>query len=118
MSYKKTTTFYLHIAPTTSPDNFTIAFITPRSVSLMWDPPSPQNRNGIITGYIINVTVADTGEDFQLSTETTHIFIDSLRPFSIYMYMIAATTVEDGPFSNTFQFQTLEDGKTNTMQFR
>ena len=71
-----------------------------------------QNRNGIITGYIVNVTALDTGEISQYITPDRNLTLNSLTPFSTYAFIIAArTSVGAGPFSTDVTIQTLEDGK-------
>lgn len=72
-----------------------------------------RNRNGIITGYIINVTTLDTGEISQYVTLGRNLTLDSLAPFSTYAFIIAArTSIGAGPFSTDLTIQTLEDGKS------
>ena len=78
----------------------------------MWDPPLPDAQNGVIIGYIINVTVLETGEMFQLLSDTDSLGLNFLRPFTTYICVIAAqTAVGVGPYSITYQVTTLEDGK-------
>ena len=82
------------------------------TILLTWDPPLVQNRNGIITGYVINVTALDTGDISQFITSNHNLTLDSLMPFSTYAFIIAArTSVGAGPFSTDITIQTLEDGK-------
>ena len=78
----------------------------------MWDFPPPDAQNGVITGYIINITVLETGGIFQLFSDTTSLGLNFLRPFTTYICVIAAqTAVGVGPYSITYQVTTLEDGK-------
>ena len=68
-------------------------------------------QNGIIIFYTINVTVADSGEMFQLTSTTTSLTVSTLQPFTTYFCIIAASTsVGMGPFSTVVTFQTPEDG--------
>ena len=98
--------------PNGPPENFTIISIIPRSVSLTWDPPPPENRNGIIISYTINLTEGETGQILQIFAETNNLTIDSLRPFTAYILSITATTsVGVGSFSSVLQFTTPEDSK-------
>ena len=86
----------------------------PRSVVLTWDPPPPEDRNGPIVGYVINVTVIETGEMFQLTSSTNTLSVASLKPFTRYVCIIAARTpVGLGPFSTTITVMTPEDGKSS-----
>ena len=58
------------------------------------------DQNGVIIGYVVNVTVIATGEMFQLTTTSTNLALDSLQPFTTYMCRIAVrTAVGIGPYS-------------------
>ena len=85
---------------------------TSRSALLTWDPPLPEEQNGIIINYIINVTEADSGVSFQLFSANTSLLVESLLPFTSYNLLIAASTsVGTGPFSRLLTLQTLQDGR-------
>ena len=100
-------------APSSPPGNFVAMPTDPRSVVLTWDPPPPEDRNGPIVGYVINVTVIATGEMFQLTSSTNTLSVASLKPFTRYVCIIAARTpVGLGPFSTTITVMTPEDGKS------
>ena len=84
----------------------------PRSIALRWDPPLPEDRNGPITGYLVNVTVVETGEMFEINTTLTTFGLFFLTPFTTYEFTIAASTeVGLGPFSEVVSVLTPEDGK-------
>ena len=85
------------------------------TIILTWDPPLLQNRNGIITDYVINITALDTGEISQSITSDRNLTLSSLTPFGTYAFIIAArTSIGAGPFSTDITIQTLEDGKRLT----
>ncbi len=85
--------------------------VTSRSAVLTWEPPPYEDQNGVITLYIITVTVQETGEMFQLNSTTTTLTVTSLRPFRTYVCVIvAATSVGLGPFSAPLTVETLQDG--------
>ena len=97
--------------PSGSPENFMGEAQSSDRIVLTWDPPLLQNRNGIITDYIINVTALDTGEISQYITPNRSLMLNTLTPFSTYAFIIAArTSVGAGPFSTDITIQTLEDG--------
>ena len=82
-----------------------------RSALLTWDPPNAADQNGIILEYTVNVSAVETGEEFQLTSTTTSITVTTLRPYTTYLCIIAAsTTVGIGPFSTVFTIVTPEDG--------
>ena len=77
----------------------------------MWDLLLADEQNGLITGYIVNVTEANSGEIIQLFSPTTMLVINILKPFTTYYFIIAASTVVGhGPFSMVVTVQMPEDG--------
>ena len=73
----------------------------------MWRAPAPEDRNGLIVGYRINVTVTTTGFTFVLFSTRENISATSLRPYTSYVIRIAAvTTVGAGPYSSIFMVMT------------
>ena len=102
------------VAPSMPPENLISEATTSESVTLNWSPPDIQSQNGIITGYLINVTEIETGETFQVSSATTNLVIQSLRPFTTYVCVIAAeTSAGTGPFSISLTVQTKESGTSH-----
>ena len=73
----------------------------------------PEEQNGIITGYFINVTLSERGELFQVFSEMSELTVESLRPYSTYSFVIKAqTNVGIGPFSTVpVVASTFEDGE-------
>ena len=70
------------------------------------------DQNGVIIGYVVNVTVMGTGEMFQFSTLSTNLTLDSLRPFTTYVCRIAARTlIGIGPYSIAVVATTEQAGK-------
>ena len=99
------------VEPTSSPKDFNVTVTSPYSAVLTWAPPLPDQQNGIIIGYIINVTILETNETFLLFSNTTSLTVNGLRPFRNYMCIIAAqTSVGTGPYSAVFTVITPQDG--------
>ena len=97
--------------PSDSPHNVTVVEITSHSVSLMWLPPAREHQNGIIIGYIVNVTVEETGAMYQLYSNTTNITA-TLIPFTMYtMIVTAENSVGTGPYTEVVSIQSEEAGK-------
>ena len=81
------------------------------SLLLSWEPPELEDQNGVILGYVINVTVVETGMNFELRSSETTLAVDTLRPFTTYICRIAARTVVGiGPFSIAVTAVTSQDG--------
>ena len=94
------------------PQNIVVTTTNSRSISLVWDPPPEEHRNGIIIGYLINVSAVDPGETFHLFTTNDSAVVNGLRPFTTYFTAVAAqTNAGVGPFSTTIQADTTESCK-------
>lgn len=82
-----------------------------RSATISWNPPPDDEINGIIIRYVINVTIVETGDTFQLNSTTTTLTVNALTPYTTYVCIIAAVTSAGiGPFSTQFTLITPEDG--------
>ena len=85
---------YFPIVPG-EPQNLMI--ISPDSTSLMvsWEHPPPQDRNGIITDYLIYLQIRDGSEDIFMkntnSNETTFT-VENLEELTEYNISVAAVT--------------------------
>ena len=72
-----------------------------------------EDQNGIISGYLINITVAETGETFQRFSNTTNIAV-ILMPFTMYTFVLTAeNSAGIGPYTEIFSVQTGESGMLN-----
>ena len=100
------------LVPSASPLGFGGNATSSRSASISWSPPPADQWNGIILLYVINVTVVETGQTFQLNSTTTSLTVSTLQPYRNYICIIAAvTSVGTGPFSARFTLTTPQDGK-------
>ena len=85
---------------------------TSRSIKITWDPPLVQNRNGIIVNYTIFITVDDSTTMEIMTTATAAIITDQIRPFTVYICSVAASTrVGHGPQTAPLSITTPEDGE-------
>ena len=101
----------LHVAPSGYPQNLSAVPTSSSSLLLTWQPPLPAERNGEIVLYTINVTIVESGEEFQLTSLVANLSLSSLRPYYTYTFAIAASTViGEGPFSLLFTIRMPEDG--------
>ena len=97
-------------APSSSPVMLTFSNITDTSFSLVWQNPPPEDQNGIIRLYFINITEEETGRQFQLTSSGPRILVEFLHPFYTYVCTVAASTVDVGPYSPPLTVTTLEAG--------
>ena len=93
--------------------NLTGQVVDSTTVSLSWNPPPPETQNGVIRKYIIEATETDTDREYVWESISNNIVIHSLHPFYTYEFIVAAYTVERGPFSYIVTLQTSQDGKAN-----
>ena len=97
-------------APSSSPVMLIFSNITESGFSLVWQDPPPEDQNGIIRLYFINITEEETGRHFQLTSSAPHILVEFLHPSYTYVCTVAASTVNIGPFSQPLTVKTLEAG--------
>jgi len=98
--------------PETAPLQFRVEAIDSRTLVLSWEAPNPEDRNGIIRQYTVNITELDTRTLTQLVTNDTTITAFSQHPYYTYSCVVAAeTSVGLGPFTSSRAVQMPEDGK-------
>ena len=75
----------------------------PASLMVSWDPPVRRDRNGDITGYVIQYTVVGSSDMMNMNVvgDTRLITIPELVAYVNYSVIVAAMTVNGtGPFSD------------------
>lgn len=105
--------YFFHAVPSSPPLNFTGEAMDSSSIYLSWHPPEPAERNGVITGYFIQIFEIDTNSYFSFNrTNHTEFLLQQLHPYYRYECSIGAfTAVGRGPLSSPVLVQTDEDGK-------
>ncbi len=104
----------LSLVPSGPVVNPTIEVISSTTLLLRWEPPELEDQNGVIIGYVVNVTAVETGMTFQLSSFSfdSSLTASGLRPFTTYICRIAARTdVGVGPYSIAVTAVTQQDGE-------
>ena len=97
--------------PSSFPTSLSVTVQSSSVVYIEWLPPPLSEQNGMITGYNISLIDTTTGHEIYLVSHNVSISVDSLNPYTIYQYRIAAfTSVGLGPYSNLLTFQTEESG--------
>ena len=98
--------------PSSPPSNYTAVALSSRSILLTWDAPPVEGQNGIITGYIVNITKLETGEVSTMFTESHNLTLYSLQPFTTYGFLVSAQTVAgSGPATLFVSVTTHEEGR-------
>ena len=98
-------------APASAPTNISASEITSSSFTLSWSEIPMEDQNGIIREYVINITEVNTGMTVQKVSTMNSLALENLHPYYTYMVIVAAYTIENGPYSNSFFFTTAEDGE-------
>ena len=98
--------------PNGDPQNFEATATSSRMSTLSWDPPNFEDRNGVIIGYVINVTNTQRNETLQYTSNATALTLTTLSPYTTYYCIVAArTSVGIGPFTTVLTLLTPQDGK-------
>ena len=102
---------FVFAAPSGPPQRISAVALDPRRIQISWSQPLPEEQNGIIQNYIVNIAVEETGHHFQLTTNDTTITAESLHPYYNYHISVAAVTIAIGPYTEVHVLQTPQDGK-------
>ena len=98
--------------PSGAPQSFTAISTGITTISLAWQLPLPEERNGIITGYTVSLSSVSSAETRRLTTTATNLTVTSLTPYTTYECIIAAfTSIGEGPPSSIILVQTAETSK-------
>ena len=93
---------YNSTVPSSPPLNVMVTSVDPSSLMVSWDPPVEIDRNGPITGYVIQYTRVGSSDMMSVNVDsgTTHT-ISGLVLLAEYLVTVAAMTVNGtGQFSD------------------
>ena len=98
--------------PSASPQLLTGSVESSTLILLSWNPPPPYDRNGEIVYYLIHMNERETGRYWTLPVfnRKTTAYIGSLHPYYHYECRVAAHTIGLGPYSQSINLLTNEDG--------
>ena len=103
---------WLITVPSSAPRMLRVTNVSSNFAVLTWEAPPPEDLNGRVIGYFINMTVLQTGERLEVFSNSTMPTVYNLQPYTVYTCVSAAVTIAGhGPFSDAVQLQTLEAGK-------
>ncbi|XP_034939072.1 tyrosine-protein phosphatase Lar isoform X2 [Chelonus insularis] len=107
--YEVRTKQYVPGAP---PRNVTGRAISPTAIEVSWEPPPTESANGRITYYKLQVVEHDQpdSEARIIKLSDTKFTLDELKRWTIYrIWVLAGTSVGDGPPSYPISVRTWED---------
>ena len=111
---------YNSTVPSSPPRDIMVESYNPASLNVSWRPPVRRDRNGPITGYVIQYTRVGSSDmmSANVTSGTTHI-VSGLVTYVNYSVIVAAMTVNGtGPFSDSSVVgRPGEDGELN-QQFK
>ena len=96
-------------APSGPPVNLSFTATNSTSVTLQWSPPLPEQQNGIVQQYTLQLSGHETGDTIQHTTSDMEYTFSGLHPHYTYTCSIAAITVGLGP-AQPIVFQMPQDG--------
>ena len=100
------------VVPSGAPESFTAVSTGVTTVSLAWQLPRPEHRNGIIIGYTVSLSSVSSAETRRVTTTDTNLTVTSLSPYTIYECVVAAyTSIGDGPPSSIILVRTDETSR-------
>ena len=98
-------------APTMGPRDVIATQITSRTVLVTWDTIECIHRNGLITGYEVQLQ-EDSGvivTDDMVGSNARSYMASELRPFTRYIFQVAGVNVDGTGVFTEIDFNTLED---------
>ena len=108
---------FVSYCPTTVPSSAPVhlqgSALNSTTIQLQWRPPPLADQNGVIRSYYINISVAETGSIFRLTSVTTAVNISGLHPYYTYTITVAAVTIGPGPYGVAVTIRMPEDGTDN-----
>ena len=105
-------TIFTFAVPSGPPQSTDSLALSSTSLVLMWELPLLEQQNGPIVGYYVRVTRVHSGDILEWDTNSTVVTVDSLVPYTLYEWRVAAQTIAGtGPLSSPVTEQTLPDGK-------
>jgi len=107
-------------APSAPPQNVTVTDEDPSSLEVSWQPPPPEDHNGVITGYVIQYTRVETSDTMNVTVgdESAHT-ISELVAFVNYSVQVAAENDNGtGPFSDAIVQVSGQDSELTTLSIK
>ena len=105
---------YMHAVPSGTPTNVQVVAISSTSIRLTWEPPHPEDQNGVIQSYNITITEVVTGRKmyFREGGMDSLLIVNFLHPYYTSQCSISAQTIGHGPATN-ISVTTYQEGIAN-----
>lgn len=101
------------VVPGAPPGNVAGEPVSPTAIKVSWDPPPANRSNGNIIYYKLQFVEADRSdsEASVIKLNATSFELDELKRWTTYrIWVLAGTSVGDGPISFPITVRTHEDG--------
>lgn len=105
------------VVPGAPPMNVTATAISPTAIRVSWQPPPAERANGRIAYYKLLCVESGRGDSEAnvVKLNATSFVLDELRRWTEYrIWVLAGTSVGDGPASYPVTIRTHEDGTCQT----
>ena len=102
------------LAPSSAPTEVSSSGVTSVGLTLSWNNPPEVYWNGQIRHFLVNITEENTGLQYELTTITNIIEVNSLHPSYTYLCSVTAVTVSAGPYSSPISVTTMSAGENMT----
>ena len=99
------------LGPSNPPININVSVLDSTAVNVEWDPPAPEDQNGVITGYQVQYYGVEVDTDVRtenVAAITFSVNITGLEAGSNYSFSVR---VLSGLFSGAIYVRTNEIGK-------
>lgn len=107
---------FLYAAPSSSPSEVLVLDVFSSNFTVQWAPPPVNTHNGILRGYLVNITELNTARNFVRTTSETSLVVSHLHPYYIYHVTVLAATVSHGPPTAGVTVTTLETSEFVNLQ--
>ena len=86
--------FLINSVPSGSPGELTVNHRLPTTAKLSWTPLPEKERNGVVTGYTVQVMGPDQSTLYNqvVSEDVISIEIPNLNPSTLYTFKVSAKT--------------------------
>ena len=103
---------HTHPVPSDAPGELKVSHSLPTTAKLSWSPLPKEKRNGVITGYKVQIEGPDLQREIQ--AEEVSVELSSLKPSTSYTFKISAMTkAGTGPAASVTS--KTPDGKTHNV---